>query len=280
MFSYELQWERRNDLQHRAEEWRLVRDAKAARAAERRARRTRTRARAAVRTDAEPNRLAAAHAAAGAGSPQALLIGGEAGVGKTLPAVLARAEGRAEPELWAAAEAAFRTEERPMDLAAIRCHHAETLLAEGADSREAAGRLVAEGRTNRQIAETLFISPKTASVHVSSILAKLSVSTRGEAAALAHRPHLFAAAGRSLSSGPQVTDTRRMRSSPGLGVPRLSVLLVVSRRVWSSRATTVRRRPYVLVRKDCGGAAAVVPFRGMRQRRSPLREAIQMEPAA
>ncbi|WP_234348021.1 helix-turn-helix transcriptional regulator [Streptomyces specialis] len=47
--------------------------------------------------------------------------------------------------------------------------------------------LVAAGRSNRQIAQELFISPKTASVHVSNILAKLAVSGRGEAAALAHR---------------------------------------------------------------------------------------------
>jgi ATP/maltotriose-dependent transcriptional regulator MalT len=46
---------------------------------------------------------------------------------------------------------------------------------------------VAEGRTNRQIADDLFISPKTASVHVSNILAKLGVASRGEAAAFAHR---------------------------------------------------------------------------------------------
>ena len=52
-------------------------------------------------------------------------------------------------------------------------------------------RLVALGRTNRQIAEELFISPKTASVHVSNILAKLGVSGRGEAAAVAHRTGLF-----------------------------------------------------------------------------------------
>lgn len=52
-------------------------------------------------------------------------------------------------------------------------------------------RLVAAGRSNRQIAEELFISPKTASVHVSNILAKLGVSGRGEAAALAHRLRLF-----------------------------------------------------------------------------------------
>jgi DNA-binding CsgD family transcriptional regulator/tetratricopeptide (TPR) repeat protein len=47
--------------------------------------------------------------------------------------------------------------------------------------------LVAEGRTNRQIGQALFITPKTASVHVSRILAKLGVAGRGEAAAIAHR---------------------------------------------------------------------------------------------
>jgi DNA-binding CsgD family transcriptional regulator/tetratricopeptide (TPR) repeat protein len=47
--------------------------------------------------------------------------------------------------------------------------------------------LVAEGRTNRQIGQVLFITPKTASLHVSRILAKLGVTGRGEAAAIAHR---------------------------------------------------------------------------------------------
>jgi DNA-binding CsgD family transcriptional regulator len=47
--------------------------------------------------------------------------------------------------------------------------------------------LVAEGRTNRQIGQALFITPKTASIHVSRILAKLGVAGRGEAAAVAHR---------------------------------------------------------------------------------------------
>ncbi|UUU28223.1 helix-turn-helix transcriptional regulator [Streptomyces sp. DSM 40750] len=63
-------------------------------------------------------------------------------------------------------------------------------------------RLVAAGRTNRQIAEELFISPKTASVHVSNILAKLGVSGRGEAAAVAHRLGLFpTGAGERLVAG-------------------------------------------------------------------------------
>ncbi|MEU5957817.1 AAA family ATPase [Streptomyces sp. NPDC047525] len=52
-------------------------------------------------------------------------------------------------------------------------------------------RLVAAGRSNRRIAEELFISPKTASVHVSNILAKLNASGRGEAAAIAHRSGVF-----------------------------------------------------------------------------------------
>ncbi|MFV2215133.1 AAA family ATPase [Actinomadura sp. LOL_016] len=52
-------------------------------------------------------------------------------------------------------------------------------------------RLVAEGRSNRDIAAALFISAKTASVHVSNILGKLDVASRGEAAATAHRLSLF-----------------------------------------------------------------------------------------
>jgi ATP/maltotriose-dependent transcriptional regulator MalT len=52
-------------------------------------------------------------------------------------------------------------------------------------------RLVAAGRSNRDIAAELFISHRTASVHVSNILGKLQVSSRGEAAAAAHRLHLF-----------------------------------------------------------------------------------------
>lgn len=47
--------------------------------------------------------------------------------------------------------------------------------------------LVADGRTNRDIATALYISPKTVSVHVSNILAKLGVSGRVEAATVAHR---------------------------------------------------------------------------------------------
>jgi DNA-binding CsgD family transcriptional regulator len=51
-------------------------------------------------------------------------------------------------------------------------------------------RLVAQGRTNREIANELYISTKTASVHVSNILRKVGATTRGEAAAIAHRAGL------------------------------------------------------------------------------------------
>ncbi|KQV52615.1 hypothetical protein ASC95_07240 [Pelomonas sp. Root1217] len=53
--------------------------------------------------------------------------------------------------------------------------------------------LLVEGRSNREIAAALFISVKTVSVHVSNILAKLEVPSRGAAAAAAHRLGLVSA---------------------------------------------------------------------------------------
>ncbi len=55
--------------------------------------------------------------------------------------------------------------------------------------------LLAEGATNRQIGAALYMAEKTASVHVSRILAKLDVRGRTEAAAVAHRLHLAAPPG-------------------------------------------------------------------------------------
>lgn len=169
-----------------------------------------------------------------------------------LGAELDRAEGKTDPDRWAAVVAAFGELERPFQLAQARERFAEALLDAGRDRAEAARQLrearataaglrarplleeteqlaararialdeepsgsgketppaglaesfgltsrerdvlalVAAGRSNRQIAEELFISPKTASVHVSHILAKLDVGGRGEAAAMAHRLRL------------------------------------------------------------------------------------------
>ena len=52
-------------------------------------------------------------------------------------------------------------------------------------------RLLARGRTNAQIGAELYMSPKTASVHVSSIFRKLGVSGRAQAAAVAERAGLL-----------------------------------------------------------------------------------------
>jgi DNA-binding CsgD family transcriptional regulator/tetratricopeptide (TPR) repeat protein len=51
--------------------------------------------------------------------------------------------------------------------------------------------LVAEGRSNREIGQQLYISAKTVSVHVSNILAKLGAAGRTEAVALARRRGLL-----------------------------------------------------------------------------------------
>jgi DNA-binding CsgD family transcriptional regulator len=62
--------------------------------------------------------------------------------------------------------------------------------------------LIADGRTNREIGERLFISQKTVGVHVGNILAKLGVSGRVEAAAVAIRLGL-------TETGPAGTATGR-----------------------------------------------------------------------
>ncbi|MCO7124926.1 response regulator transcription factor [Sporolactobacillus shoreicorticis] len=52
-------------------------------------------------------------------------------------------------------------------------------------------RLIADGRNNAEIAETLFIGIKTVKTHVSSIFSKLDVSDRTQAAVYAYQNHLF-----------------------------------------------------------------------------------------
>ncbi|HEX3428134.1 MAG TPA: LuxR C-terminal-related transcriptional regulator [Candidatus Limnocylindrales bacterium] len=61
--------------------------------------------------------------------------------------------------------------------------------------------LIAEGRTNREIGERLFISQKTVGVHVGNILAKLRVSGRVEAAAVSIRLGLADAAATGSGRG-------------------------------------------------------------------------------
>ena len=65
-------------------------------------------------------------------------------------------------------------------------------LPDGLSAREVEVlRLVAAGRSNRQIGETLFISPNTAANHVRAILQKTSSTNRAEATAYAARHGLL-----------------------------------------------------------------------------------------
>ena len=78
--------------------------------------------------------------------------------------------------------------EAPAEPAVAKAEAPSVAASLGLTAREAEVlALVAAGRTNRQIGQALFITPKTAGVHVSRILAKLGVTGRGEAAAVAHR---------------------------------------------------------------------------------------------
>jgi DNA-binding CsgD family transcriptional regulator len=74
-----------------------------------------------------------------------------------------------------------------LDLPGVRRATASTLT----DREEEVLGLVAQGLSNRQIGERLFISTKTVSVHVSNLLAKLGASGRAEAVSLAHQRGLL-----------------------------------------------------------------------------------------
>jgi len=51
-------------------------------------------------------------------------------------------------------------------------------------------KLIAEGKTNQEIAEALFISVRTVKTHITHILGKLQVDDRTQAAVYAHRNKL------------------------------------------------------------------------------------------
>jgi len=69
-------------------------------------------------------------------------------------------------------------------------------------------RLIAGGWTNRQIADELFISPRTAAVHVTNIFGKLGANSRVEAAAIAHRRGL-------VDNAPPPPDATALESGGG-----------------------------------------------------------------
>ncbi|KQT02129.1 helix-turn-helix transcriptional regulator [Cellulomonas sp. Leaf395] len=76
-----------------------------------------------------------------------------------------------------------------LDLPGVRLGGVDVLTAREAEVLA----LVAQGLSNRQIGEKLFISGKTVSVHISNLLAKLGVSGRAEAVSVAHQRGLIGA---------------------------------------------------------------------------------------
>jgi DNA-binding CsgD family transcriptional regulator len=133
-------------------------------------------------------RAAEAHVTAGDRAAATSLLRAAAEAAEAMGAALLAADiealaRRARIDLGApAAEQAPEAADSPVARLGLTPRELEVLL------------LVAEGHTNRAIGETLFMSEKTASVHVSRILAKLGVGGRVEAAAVAHRLGLTAPA--------------------------------------------------------------------------------------
>src|SRR5262249_59633307 len=107
-------------------------------------------------------------------------------------------------------------------------------LSHGLTARELAVlRLLAAGHTNAQIGAELYISPKTAGVHVSNILRKLGVSGRVQAAAGAERAGLLEPG----APGHRAGEALRAAPGPGAG-GRRGVLPKPARRARPERSVT------------------------------------------
>jgi DNA-binding NarL/FixJ family response regulator len=105
-----------------------------------------------------------------------------------LRAAYATASGLGARPLLADAEALARRARISLEAEAVQVLGQADAARLGLTSRESEVlALVAAGRTNREIGAELYVSEKTASVHVSNILRKLGVSSRVEAAAIAQR---------------------------------------------------------------------------------------------
>lgn len=116
----------------------------------------------------------------------ALLAAGERAEAREQAATaLAEAEAMGATPLTDAVRALARRGR--LDLPGVRLVSVDVLTAR---ESEVLG-LVAQGLTNRQIGERLFVSEKTVSVHVSNVLAKLGVSGRAEAVSVAHQRGLL-----------------------------------------------------------------------------------------
>ncbi|WP_240675034.1 helix-turn-helix transcriptional regulator [Cellulomonas endophytica] len=114
-----------------------------------------------------------------------LAVGDRDGARGAAAAALAEAEATGAVPLAAAVRDLCRRAR--LDVPGTRAPVADVLTAREAEVLA----LAAQGLSNRQIGERLYISGKTVSVHVSNVLAKLGASGRTEAVALAHRRGLL-----------------------------------------------------------------------------------------
>lgn len=114
-----------------------------------------------------------------------LAVGDRSGAQGQALTALAEAEAMGARPLATAVRALARRGR--LELPGTRAETADVLTAREAEVL----RLVAQGLSNRQIGERLFISAKTVSVHISNLLAKLGVSGRAEAVAVAHHRGLL-----------------------------------------------------------------------------------------
>ena len=109
----------------------------------------------------------------------------------TVRVITAVETGRALPLERAVAEALATTEPATQrnDAAPIRVGEAEPLTSLTRRELDVL-RLIAAGLSDREISDQLSISIRTATTHVTNILAKLGVPSRAAAAAIAAREHL------------------------------------------------------------------------------------------
>jgi DNA-binding CsgD family transcriptional regulator len=101
-------------------------------------------------------------------------------------AVAGRLDGDAVNAVLAAA--GHRVRRRPANPAGLTPREVEVLV------------LLARGRSNRQIAAELMLSPRTVGSHVEHVYTKIGVSTRGAAAMFAMRHGLVGSADRSATN--------------------------------------------------------------------------------
>lgn len=106
-----------------------------------------------------------------------------------------------DDELLARARGVLRRIERPPGTA--EAPEAEALGASLTVRELEVLRLLARGQTQAQIAEQLFISPKTVGSHIQKILTKLDVHSRAHAVALAHKHGLADVEGHASVAHPQ-----------------------------------------------------------------------------